>query len=125
VRGSMKDAWRALDSAKPLTRDSLLSRDPMLARILGADLRAPGPILATLVADTLAEVVSSRETVRRQVALAEGLLRANQLNDAVNRLAWLIAVPSPVNLELVRRDPLWTAARKTARYAELERLWVR
>jgi len=125
VRGNMKDAGRALDSAKPLTRDSLLARDPGLARILGTESGAPGPILATLVADTLAPVVSSRETVRRQVALAEGLLRANQLNDAIDRLEWLIAVPSPVNLELVRRDPLWAAARKTARYAEVERLWLR
>jgi hypothetical protein len=37
----------------------------------------------------------------------------------------LIAVPSPLNLELVRRDPLWAPARTTARYAELERLWLR
>ena len=125
ARGRMEGARRALDSATPLARDSLLARDAALARILGADLREPGPILATLIADTLAAVASSRDAIRRQIALAEGLLRANRLNEAVDRLAWLIAVPSPVNLELVRRDPLWAAARQTARYAELERLWLR
>lgn len=125
VRGSMVDARRALDSATPLTRDSLLSRDPMLARILGAESHVPVASLGSLVTDTLPAAAASREAVRRQFVLAEGLLQANRLNDAVDRLAWLIAVPSPVNLELVRRDPLWAAARKTARYAELERLWLR
>jgi len=125
VRGSMTAANAALDSAAPLTRDSLLPRDPMLARIVGSSSGSAARPLAGLVADTLPATASNREAVRRQVALAEGLLRAGRTADAVDRLAWLLAVPSPVNLELVRRDPLWVAARQTARYAELERLWSR
>jgi len=123
VRGSMKSAAEALESAAPLTRDSLLQRDPMLARVLGAATDSAGPPLSTLVPDTLIKTGSSREIMRRHVALAEGLLRADLTDKAVERLAWLLAVPSPVNLELVRRDPLWSAARQTPKFAELERLW--
>jgi DNA-binding winged helix-turn-helix (wHTH) protein/tetratricopeptide (TPR) repeat protein len=125
VRGNMQAANAALESAAPLTRDSLLRRDPMLARVLGGSSSAEGRPLAALIADTLVKTASSREATRRQLALAEGLLRANRSDEAVDRLAWLLAVPSPVSLELVRRDPLWAAARRTARYAELEKLWSR
>ena len=123
VRGSMKSTAEALESAAPLTRDSLLERDPILARVLGAARESAWPSLSTLVADTLIQTGSSREIMRRHVALTEGLLRANRPAEAVERLAWLLAVPSPVNLELVRRDPLWASARRTPKYAELDRLW--
>jgi hypothetical protein len=78
-----------------------------------------------LIADTLSASFSSRDLGRRQIALAEGLLRARRLDEALDRLAWLLAVPSPLNVELVRRDPLWAVARRTPRFAELERLWSR
>lgn len=125
LRGNTKAANAALASAAPLTRDSLLQRDHMLARILGSSPANAGPSLTALIADTLEKPASGSETIRRQLALAEGLLRANRPGEAVDRLAWLLAVPSPVSLELVRRDPLWAAARATARYAELEKLWSR
>jgi DNA-binding winged helix-turn-helix (wHTH) protein len=126
VRGSLKATGEAFESAAPLMRDSLLQQDPMLARIMGVSL-SPGAerSLAALVADTLERATSNHELVRRQVALTEGLVRAGRLAAAVDRLAWLLAVPSPVNLELVRRDPLWAGARQTPRYAELEKLWLR
>jgi hypothetical protein len=124
VRGSMKSTEAALVSAAPLTRDSLLARDQMLARIMG---HAPGAqrSLSALVADTLKPPASAAESVQRQLVLTEGLLRSGRSAEAVERLAWLLAVPSPVSLELIRRDPLWDDARRTARYAELERLWSR
>jgi DNA-binding winged helix-turn-helix (wHTH) protein len=126
VRGNMKAAESALTLAAPLTRDSLLARDRRLARIMGqASSRGAERSLAALVADTLKPSWSNSESVRRQLALAEGLLRSGRSAEAVERLAWLLAVPSPVSLELIRRDPLWEDARRTARYATLERLWSR
>jgi DNA-binding winged helix-turn-helix (wHTH) protein/Flp pilus assembly protein TadD len=126
VRGSMAAARSALDAAAPLTRDSLLDRDPVLARVLSIPRQGPpSRPIDVLIADTLSASFSSRDLGRRQIALAEGLLRARRLDEALDRLAWLLAVPSPLNVELVRRDPLWAVARRTPRFAELERLWSR
>ena len=129
VRGGTVAARRTLQSEAPRVeaRDSLIRSDPTLARILGVSVepRAVHAPLAALAADTLGPVASSRASVRRQIALAEGLLRTGRPAEAVDRLAWLLAVPSPVNLELVRLDPLWAEARRISRYSKLERLWSR
>jgi DNA-binding winged helix-turn-helix (wHTH) protein/tetratricopeptide (TPR) repeat protein len=124
VRGDMTAAGTALESASPLSRDSLFARDLTVARIVGGvEPKTPASVNA-LFAETQ-KVASAREHLRRDVAFAEGLLRANRVDEALNRLTWLLANPSPLSLELVERDPLWARARETARYAELRQLWSR